>query len=132
MSSIADSDPVFTSLCSQKTLQSHNDGFFNLFYQSVCENFEGENWLNDVYKKLPDDKEKLRALYDDPTVCGAVLGTLEHVQEVYRKKDSKFSWQKRDQSQHLLKENKLNHALILACQAGNIKMYKIIKFVSDY
>jgi SET and MYND domain-containing protein 4 len=118
MTSVIDSDPLFTSLCSQKTLQAHNEGFFNLFYQSVCENFEGENWLNDVYKKLPDDRAKLLALYDDPTVAGPVLGTLEHVQQVYRKKDAKFSWQRRDQSQQCLVENKLGHALILACQAG--------------
>ncbi|XP_055636198.1 SET and MYND domain-containing protein 4 isoform X2 [Toxorhynchites rutilus septentrionalis] len=116
-----DNDPLFTSLCSAKTLQSQREGFFNAFYQTVAENFTGKNehWLRDVFAKVPpgDDCAKLQLLYDDPTVCFEVLGTLEHVKPVFRGKDAKFSWQRREQALKLLHEGKAQQALLMASQA---------------
>lgn len=114
-----DNDPLFTSLCNEKTLQSQKQGFFNEFYQSVAENFTGKSarWLQDVYQKVPSDKERLRLIYEDPVVAYEVQGTLEHVEPVFRGKDAKFSWQRREQALKLLGENKLQQALIIACQA---------------
>ncbi|XP_035898135.1 SET and MYND domain-containing protein 4 isoform X1 [Anopheles stephensi] len=114
-----DNDPLFTSLCNEKTLQSQKEGFFNEFYHSVAENFTGKSarWLTEVYQKVPTDQERLRLIYEDPVVCYEVQGTLEHVEPVFRAKDAKFSWQRREQALKLLGENKLQQALIMACQA---------------
>ncbi|XP_058824992.1 SET and MYND domain-containing protein 4 isoform X2 [Topomyia yanbarensis] len=116
-----DNDPLFTSLCSTKTLQSQQEGFFNTFYQTVAENFTGKNehWLRDVFGKVRsgDDCAKLQLLFDDPVVCFEVLGTLEHVKPVFRGKDAKFSWQRREQARKLLNEGKTQQALLMASQA---------------
>uniref|UniRef100_A0A182N656 SET domain-containing protein n=1 Tax=Anopheles dirus TaxID=7168 RepID=A0A182N656_9DIPT len=114
-----DNDPLFTSLCNEKTLQSQKEGFFNEFYASVAENFTGTSarWLTEVYHKIPTDAGRLRRIYDDPVVAYEVQGTLEHVEPVFRAKDAKFSWQRREQALKLLGENKLQQALIIACQA---------------
>ncbi|XP_035794036.1 SET and MYND domain-containing protein 4-like [Anopheles albimanus] len=114
-----DSDPLFTSLCNEKTLQSQKEGFFNVFYESVADNFKGVNtsWLKDVYHRVPNDAAKLRLVYDDPVVAYEVQGTLEHVKPVFRGKDAKFSWQRREQALKLLAENKTQMALMMACQA---------------
>lgn len=89
--SLMDEDPLFTSLCSSKTVQADDSGFFYNFYCSVEENFPSKTWLKDYYAKLPNDKEKLRVLYTDPAISDIVLGTMEHVKPVFRQKDAKFS-----------------------------------------
>lgn len=89
--SLLDEDPLFTSLCSSKTVQSDDSGFFHNFFCTVEEKFPTKTWLTDYYVKLPNDKEKLRVLYDDPDISDSVLGTLEHVKPVFREKDAKFS-----------------------------------------
>lgn len=88
---LMDDDPLFTSLCSSKTVQADDSGFFYNFFCTVEENFPSKTWLKDYYAKLPNDKEKLRVLYNDPSICDSVLGTLEHVKPVFRQKDAKFS-----------------------------------------
>ncbi|XP_053690963.1 SET and MYND domain-containing protein 4 [Sabethes cyaneus] len=116
-----DNDPLFTSLCSSKTLQSQQEGFFNAFYHTVAENFTGksEHWLRDVFGRVVpgDDCTKLQLMFEDPTVCFEVLGTLEHVKPVFRGKDAKFSWQRREQALKLLHGGKIQQALLMACQA---------------
>ncbi|XP_055607598.1 SET and MYND domain-containing protein 4 [Uranotaenia lowii] len=119
--SIMDNDPLFTSLCNQKTLQSTQEGFFGDFYQTVAENFKGKNkdWLREVFGKVSpgDDRTRLQLAFEDPVVCFEVLGTLEHVKPVFRGKDAKFSWQRRDQAMKLLEERKIPQALMMASQA---------------
>ena len=114
-----DADPLFTSICSAKTLQSDKNGFFNLFYQSVSENFSGkdEQWLENEFRQLKTDLDKLKAIYEDPVVCFDVLGTLEHVKPVYRQKDAMFSWQKRDQAMKFMNAGNPEMALLIASQA---------------
>lgn len=107
MSNFADIDKIFTSECSAKTLQANDNGFFKSFYYTVVENFksndEWENWLKNQFGKLVSDEERLKLLYEDATISWDILGTLEHVAEIYRKKDAMFSWQKREQVMKLLK-----------------------------
>lgn len=131
MTDFADIDKIFTSECSSKTLQANNNGFFNNFYYTIVENFksngEWENWLKNQFGKLVSDEQRLKLLYEDSTVSWDILGTLEHVAEIYRKKDAMFSWQKREQVMKLLKhlDNNsgssstvgLDKILILASQA---------------
>lgn len=127
MSDLADIDKIFTSKCSSKTLQANDNGFFENFYYTIVDSFKTEaewkNWLN-RFGKLESDREKLQLLFSDPSVSWDILGTLEHVTEVYRKKDAMFSWQKREQVMKLLKQTEtgncafeLDKVLILASQA---------------
>lgn len=101
MTDFADIDKIFTSECSSKTLQASDNGFFKNFYYTIVENFksndEWENWLKNHFGKLESDEERLKLLFEDSTISWDILGTLEHVSEIYRKKDALFSLQKRDQ-----------------------------------
>lgn len=114
---LVDEDPAFTSLCSSKTVQSDNAGFFYNFYCTVEEKFSSKTWLKDVYDRLPNDTEKLKMLYNDADVSAPILGTLEHVRSVFRTKDAKFSLHKREEAHSLMKKGKLQQALMLASQA---------------
>lgn len=128
MSNLEDIDRIFTTKCSTKTVQSNENGFFMNFYLTVVNSFKDEKdfkvWLKDAFGKCQSDSEKLQFLYNDPTISWEILGTLEHVTEIFRKKDAIFSWQKRDQVAKLLKlhdegncQIPLEKILILASQA---------------
>ena len=128
MSSIAEIDKIFTSKCSTKTVQSNDAGFFTNFYLTVVDSFKSEEdfrtWLKSQFGKCESDRERLQLLYNDPTLSWEIIGTLEHVTEIYRKKDAMFSWQKREQVMKLLKihdkgtgQVPLDKILILASQA---------------
>ncbi|KAG5667579.1 hypothetical protein PVAND_015556 [Polypedilum vanderplanki] len=128
MSNFDDIDKIFTTKCSTKTVQSNDNGFFMNFYLTVINSFKDDQefkvWLRDCFQKCESESEKLQLLYNDPTISWEILGTLEHVTEIYRKKDSIFSWQKRDQVGKLIKMHDegncqipLDKILILASQA---------------
>ena len=128
MSNFEDIDKIFRTKCSAKTIQANEHGFFGNFCQTVINSFksdqEFQDWLKNCFAKCESDFEKIQFLYNDPTVSWEILGTLEHVAEVYRKKDSMFSWQKREQVQKLVKsyddgigQVPLDKVLILASQA---------------
>jgi hypothetical protein len=98
------------------------------FYLTVINSFKSDdefrNWLKNTFGKCENDNERLQLLFNDPTISWEILGTLEHVKEVYRKKDAIFSWQKREQVGKLLKMHDdgnesipLDKVLILASQA---------------
>lgn len=128
MSEFSDIDKIFTAECSSRTVQANENGFFKNFFYTIVDSFKSEaewkNWLNNQFGKSKSDEEKLQLLFNDPSVSWDVVGTLEHVQEVYRKKDSMFSWQKREQVTKLLQQCEagtcmygLDKVLILASQA---------------
>lgn len=128
MSSISEIDNIFTSQCSAKTVQSNENGFFMNFYLTVVDSFKSDEefktWLKTQFIQCESDREKMQLLYNDPTISWEILGTLEHVTEIYRKKDAMFSWQKREQVMKMLRvsdEGKTNvpldKLLILASQA---------------
>jgi hypothetical protein len=128
MSDFADIDKIFTSECSERTVQANENGFFKSFYYTIVDSFKTEqewrDWLNNQFGKSTSDEAKLQLLFNDPAVSWDVLGTLEHVTEIYRKKDAMFSWQKREQVMKLLKQHEtgscafgLDKVLILASQA---------------
>lgn len=128
MSDFAQIDEIFTSKCSSRTVQADENGFFQNFFYTIVDSFKTEdewkNWLKNQFGKLESDEERLQLLFNDPTVSWDILGTLEHVAEVYRKKDALFSWQKREQVMKLLKQHDdgtcafgLDKVLVLASQA---------------
>lgn len=128
MTDFADIDKIFTSECSSRTVQANENGFFKNFYYTIVDSFKTEaewkNWLKNQFGKVESDGERLQLLFNDPSVSWDILGTLEHVTEIYRKKDAMFSWQKREQVMKLLKQHDtggcvfgLDKVLILASQA---------------
>lgn len=128
MGDFAHIDEIFTSKCSEKTVQADENGFFQNFFHTIVDSFktddEWKNWLKNHFGKLETDEQRLQLLFNDPAVSWDILGTLEHVTEVYRKKDALFSWQKREQVMKLLKQHEdgtcafgLDKVLILASQA---------------
>lgn len=57
----------YMALCSEKTLQSNNKGFFMQFVEHVNEN-AGNEWIVNVFGKLEHDSERIRIIYANPKV----------------------------------------------------------------
>lgn len=105
-------DKKLTSLCSSKTVQSEEQGFFSEFYASVLDAC-GNDWIENDFKNLKTDREKFLSLFDDTNVNGIVLGTLEHVKPVYKNKDAKVSMQRRLNGDQLFQNGELRGALLM-------------------
>lgn len=59
-------DP-YTSICSERTLQSDKNGFFLRFADHVLMS-AGENWLGEKFAKLKTDRERIETLFTDEQV----------------------------------------------------------------
>lgn len=59
-------DPLYTSVCSAVTLQSHKQGFFQDYANHVS-NLAGSDWL-EAFGKLKNDKDRLLICYTDKRV----------------------------------------------------------------
>ncbi|XP_025836273.1 histone-lysine N-methyltransferase ASHR1 [Agrilus planipennis] len=106
----------YLSRCSEKTLQSNENGFFLQFADKV-EEVAGNNWINDVFGKLKSDKDRLRILYKFEPVREVLCETLSRVQEIYRQKDASVSRSRRVAAEKLEKDGELQKALLLYCQS---------------
>lgn len=133
-----DNDKLFTKECSLRTVQADQNGFFQNFYCAVVDSFKShfdwEKWLKNVFGEQKTDRLKFQLLFQDPSVSWIVLGYLENVSEVYRKKDAKLSIKKRKEVEDLVNQLKcgdktvdLNKALIIASQAVLFAPYKGLK-----
>lgn len=105
-------DKNFTEICSERTIFSDQQGFFGEMFE-VVRNCCSEKWLKTKFEASSSDGDKLRLLFDEPNVSDMLLGTLEHVTSVYRKKDSSFSYQKRIEGEYWHEHKDLNKALSL-------------------
>lgn len=56
-------DKVYLSICSERTLQSNEKGFFMNFVQHVVTIF-GEKWIKNVFTKLTTNKQRIRIIYE--------------------------------------------------------------------
>lgn len=63
-------DDRYTSICSERTLQSDKNGFFLAFADHVLLS-AGENWLNDKFAKLMTDRARIETLFTDNQVSAA-------------------------------------------------------------
>lgn len=106
----------YTEICSDRTIFSEQQGFFGEMFE-VVKNCCTNKWLKTKFEALPTDGEKFRLIFDEPNVSDMVLGTLEHVIPVFRKKDCSFSYQRRKQGERLHEQNDLNNALMLLTHA---------------
>lgn len=109
-------DKSYTELCSARTIFSQEEGFFGEMF-TIVKNSCTEKWLKNVFASEISDATKLKLLFVEPDVSDVLLGTLEHVQSVYRQKESKFSHERRKQGEILHRKGDLNNALVLLTQA---------------
>lgn len=106
----------YTELCSERTIFSDDQGFFGEMF-TIVKNSCTEKWLKNVFESEISDATKLKLLFDEPDASDMLLGTLEHVQSVYRQKESAFSHARRKQGEMLHRKGELNDALLLLTQA---------------
>lgn len=111
-----DIDTEYTAICSAQTIYNNKEGFFGELFESVkdaCSN----QWIERTFTSSLGDIDKLKILYNEPNVCDILLGILEHVVPVYKKKDSGFSYQRRKAGEKSFAEKDFPNAVILLSQA---------------
>lgn len=120
-------DKDYMEICSERTIFSEQQGFFGEMFD-VVKNCCTEKWLKTKFEALPTDDEKFRLLFDEPNVSDMLMGTLEHVIPIWRKKDCPFSYQRRREGERLHAKNDLvnaltllTHAVLRAPAKGNVK-----------
>lgn len=111
-----DIDSKYTAKCSAQTIYSDQNGFFGELYESV-RNVCSNEWIAATFSNSSKDIDKLKVLYNEPNVSDILLGILEHVAPVYRKKDSEFSYQRRKAGERLINAKDFDNALIMLSQA---------------
>lgn len=111
-----DIDTNYTAICSAQTIFSNDKGFFGELFEGVkdaCTN----QWIEKTFNSSLSDIDKLKILYNEPNVCDVLLGILEHVTPVYKKKDARFSQQRRKAGEQLMMTKDFQNALILLSHA---------------
>lgn len=106
----------YTELCSERTIFSENQGFFGEMFE-IVKNCCTQKWLKNKFEASQNDADKFQLLFDEPNVSDMLLGTLEHVTSIYRKKDSSVSYQRRIEGERLHHQNDLENALMLMTHA---------------
>ncbi|KAJ8968518.1 hypothetical protein NQ317_004394 [Molorchus minor] len=86
------------------------------FVQIITEN-TGENWINKVFGKLKTDKERFRIIYNFEKTRQPLIDVLSNVQEIYRRKNAEMSQKARFDAERILKEGKMQKALLLYSQS---------------
>lgn len=109
-------DKDYTAICSERTIFSENQGFFGEMFE-IVKNCCTQKWLKNKFEVTLSDADKFRMLFDEPNVSDMLLGTLEHVQSIYRKKDSSFSYQRRIEGEKLHQKKDLENALMFLTHA---------------
>lgn len=98
-----DLDPKYTEICSERTVQSTDQGFFQELFDSVCDATPAP-WLQQTFGRQTEAVGHMRCVL--PPVIGGNKDTgsgnrtadvlwaiLEHVQPVFKPKDARFSVQ---------------------------------------
>ena len=109
-------DPFYRSLCSSETLRSGAKGFFHEFSESVMEE-AGDCWIEKIFGKLQDDKDRIKTILTDSKVKNVVLNTLKRVIHLYRPKDATVSREKRLEGIKMTVLTEYERALLLLSQA---------------
>lgn len=109
-------DQAYATACSEKTLQSNEKGFFMQFVQHVRQSAR-DQWIESVFGKLQTDAERIAIIYTDNQVKDVVCGTLQHVQEIYRKKSADVALARRRDAEKLFRNGEIQKSLILYSQS---------------
>lgn len=116
-----DLDPKYTQMCSEQTIQSQQQGFFQELFEGVRGQCT-DKWLKSRFADQPDDLSKVRCMFEDEDDQGAagslLMGMLEHVAPVYKPKSAMFSGQRRREGEREYeKKGDQKRALVLLSQA---------------
>lgn len=106
----------YTEICSERTIFSDQQGFFGEMFE-IVKNCCTKKWLKEKFEASPTDADKFRLLFDEPDVSDMLLGTLEHVTSIYRKKDAAFAYQRRREGELLHQQKVFDKALMLLTHA---------------
>ncbi|XP_022911238.2 uncharacterized protein [Onthophagus taurus] len=109
-------DPVYTTICSEKTLQSNDKGFFMQFVYNTLESV-GDDWIENVFGSLTNDNERLRILYEYEPAKSVIVYTLTHVQEIYRKNSADVSKARRHEAEKYFRNGDLEKSLMFYSQS---------------
>uniref|UniRef100_A0A0A1X542 SET and MYND domain-containing protein 4 n=1 Tax=Zeugodacus cucurbitae TaxID=28588 RepID=A0A0A1X542_ZEUCU len=113
-------DISYQQICSARTVQSDQKGFFNEFFLEVKEGCT-DKWLKHYFSQLKSNEARILSIFSDREVCDTVLGVLENVAPVFKGKDAVFSVQRRAQADkfNLLGDFKqaLSHANLAVMRA---------------
>ncbi|XP_055384108.1 SET and MYND domain-containing protein 4 [Condylostylus longicornis] len=113
---MSSSSDIYSQACSFRTIQSDKNGFFREFYEEVKESC-GEKWLKNYFGQFKSDQARILSIFNDREISDIVMGILENVQSVYKKKDATFSAQRRIQAEKSFLLGDYSKALILINQA---------------
>ena len=102
-------DPDYTALCSTKTLQSQEQGFFLDFAEQVSAAVSGK-WIKNTLGGLRSDEERVRACWGLGDCVHRVLG---NVQALYKGKDEPVSRGKIQEADRYLAAGHPKQALLL-------------------
>lgn len=111
-----DLDPKYTDICSQRTVQSSECGFFQELFDSVRDAC-APHWLHGTFARQPDRTAQMRCLLTAAGPAAVLLGTLEHVQPVFKPKDARVSVQRRRDGDRLAEDGAWERALAMLSQA---------------
>ncbi|KAL3272524.1 hypothetical protein HHI36_014000 [Cryptolaemus montrouzieri] len=109
-------DADYTSRCSEKTLQTNDEGFFLSFADNLAE-IAGKDWIEKKFGKLKSDRARIKILYDYEPVKKALIEVLSNVRELYRSKSSEKSFACRKEAERSLNENNPLKSLSLFSQS---------------
>ncbi|KAG5899048.1 hypothetical protein JTB14_000072 [Gonioctena quinquepunctata] len=110
------SDDKYTTICSERTLQTNSNGFFMDFVQLVKEH-AGESWINKNFGKLKSDKERIRSIFQSERTKQPILSILSNVQELFRQKSAGISQTKRLDAEKAFQKGDSTTALLLYSQS---------------
>lgn len=83
MDNINTNDRLYTTLCSERTLQTDTNGFFFEFADHVV-NFSGLDWLENTFGKLSNDRERIKSLLNDEhVIIYSLKKTMELLRQVF-------------------------------------------------
>lgn len=113
---MAESERFYKTLCSLETVRSEKRGFFRDFSEDVAR-VAGEQWISKVFGRLTTDEERVRTVFTDGKIKGAVLETLNRTEILYRDKDAMASRARRLEGFEALAAQEKRKALLLFSQA---------------
>lgn len=107
-----DLDPKYTSICSQRTVQSTDCGFFHDLFDNV-RNACPAQWLHGTFARQPDHVARIRCLFANGGPGAELIAVLANVQPVFKPKDARFSMQRRRDGERLCDESQWERALVM-------------------
>nr|XP_023024792.1 SET and MYND domain-containing protein DDB_G0273589-like isoform X1 [Leptinotarsa decemlineata] len=107
---------AYTTICSERTLQTNDNGFFMDFVKLIKKH-AGDSWIDNEFGKLKSDKERIRCIYLSERTQKPIVNVLSNVQEVFRTKSAGISQGKRLEAEKAFQKGDLRSSLMLYSQS---------------